>query len=151
MSIYQDYCTDGVFDEMFRSDGAPRAHCRPLHHVLSSLTPEEFPSRCELADRTLVARGITFTVYGDSRGIEKPFPVDLIPRTFTSSEWLQLEAGLKQRVRAPNLFLEDVYNDEKILKDRIVMRDLVVNAAHNRRRSCCRSGGSRRPSRSVAS
>src|ERR1041385_6445447 len=133
MSVFQDYCIDGFFDEMFLGDGAPRAHCKSLHRLLSGLSPDEFRARCDLADRTLVARGITFTVYGDSRGIEKPFPVDLIPRVVTAEDWRKLEAGLKQRVRALNLFLEDVYNDEKILKDRVVPRDLVVNAAHYRR------------------
>ena len=124
---------DGAFyDEMFES-GEPRAHYARLRRSLGEMDAREFRVRQEQADRILVAQGITFTVYGDAQGIEKPFPVDLVPRIIPASEWSVLERGLEQRVRALNLFLHDVYHDAKILDDGVVPRDLVVNAPSYRK------------------
>jgi uncharacterized circularly permuted ATP-grasp superfamily protein len=97
------------------------------------MTPAEFRARTELADLTMINHGITFTVYGGEEGIEKPFPVDLVPRLIPPDEWSHLERGLEQRVRALNLFLHDIYHDQKILADGIVPRELVVNAPNFRR------------------
>jgi uncharacterized circularly permuted ATP-grasp superfamily protein len=133
MTLFQDYDNGGFYDEMFAPHGAPRPHYESVHSRLRSLSAEEFRSRCDLADVTLMNQGITFTVYGDDRGVEKPFPVDLLPRIVPAPEWAHVERGLTQRVRALNLFLHDVYNDQKILKDGIVPRELVVNAPNFRR------------------
>jgi len=133
MSLFDGYQTNGFFDEMFTPAGTPRPHYESLYRTLSAMTVEEFRARCELADLTLINQGITFTVYGDERGVEKPFPIDLIPRIVPADEWAHIERGLTQRVQALNLFLHDVYHDQKILKDRVIPRDLVVNAAHFRR------------------
>ncbi|MDR3692884.1 MAG: circularly permuted type 2 ATP-grasp protein [Fimbriimonas sp.] len=130
--LFAGYDTGGFFDEMFESSG-PRPHYARLARTLGSLTAEEFRARCQLADLTLVNQGITFTVYGDTKGVEKPFPVDLVPRVIPSDEWALVEKGLSQRVRALNLFLHDVYHDGKILRDGIVPRDLIVNAPNYRR------------------
>ncbi|MHB8635892.1 MAG: circularly permuted type 2 ATP-grasp protein [Fimbriimonadaceae bacterium] len=131
-SLFKGYDTGGFFDEMF--DGAkPRPHYAKLYKAISALAADEFQARCELADLTLVTQGITFTVYGDSQGIEKPFPVDLIPRILPAPDWRRLSRGLAQRVRALNLFLHDVYHDGKILSDNIVPRGLIVNAPSYRR------------------
>src|SRR5437762_714211 len=117
MSLFDDYKTDGFFDEMFAADGKPRPHYESVHRTLSSLSRDEFQNRCDLANLALVTQGITFTVYGDDQGIEKPFPVDLVPRIVPANEWAHLERGLTQRIRALNLFLHDVYHDQKILND----------------------------------
>jgi uncharacterized circularly permuted ATP-grasp superfamily protein len=133
MTLFEGYQTDGFFDEMFHVDGPPRPHYSALHRSLSEMSAEEFKARCDLADLTLVTQGITFTVYGDEQGVEKPFPVDLVPRIVPLEEWRHLERGLEQRIRALNLFIHDVYHDQKILRDRVVPRELIVNAAHFRR------------------
>src|SRR5437016_1136138 len=133
MRLFDNYQTDGFFDEMFLPDGRPRPHYAAVHRILNKLTPAEFEAKFAMAERAMVAQGITFTVYGDEQGVEKPFPVDLIPRIVPADEWAHIEKGLQQRVRALNLFVHDIYNDETILKDRVIPRDLVVNAAHYRR------------------
>ena len=78
-------------------------------------------------------QGITFTVYSDGRGTERLFPFDLIPRILPHSEWDRIERGLAQRVVALNLFLQDVYGQQRILKDRQVSRALVYSCQHFRR------------------
>ncbi len=124
---------DGPFyDEMFEG-GQPRPHYARLRNALGEMEASEFRARQKQADRILVNQGITFTVYGDAQGIEKPFPVDLVPRIIPASEWRSLEKGLEQRVRALNLFLNDVYHDAKILDDGVIPRDLVVNAPSYRK------------------
>jgi uncharacterized circularly permuted ATP-grasp superfamily protein len=112
---------------MFDS-GKPRPHYANLYKTLSSLTEKEYHQRVDLADLTLLNQGITFTVYGDESGVEKPFPVDLVPRIIPATEWSALEKGLAQRVRALNLFLDDIYREGHILRDNVIPRDLVVNA-----------------------
>ena len=130
--LFSGYDNGPFFDEMFDSAG-PRAHYANLFRTLGNLSAQEFRARCELADLTLVNQGITFTVYGDTKGVEKPFPVDLVPRVLPSNEWAALEKGLAQRVRALNLFLHDIYHEGKILKDGVVPRELIVNAPNYRR------------------
>ena len=130
--LFAGYDTGAFFDEMFNLSG-PRTHYARLARTLGNLTAKEYRARCELADLTLISQGITFTVYGDDKGVEKPFPVDLVPRVIPADEWAFLERGLAQRVRALNLFLHDVYHEGKILKDGVVPRDLVVNAPNYRR------------------
>lgn len=132
-NLWDGYQTDGFFDEMFATAETPRRHYESLYRNLSRMSREEFQARRELADLSLINQGITFTVYGDERGVEKPFPVDLIPRIIPSSEWTHIERGLTQRVRALNLFLHDIYHDQKILKDKYIPYDLVVNAPNFRR------------------
>lgn len=130
--LFEGYDIGAFYDEMFDADG-PRPHYVNLHRTLGNLSAAEFRARCELADLTLINQGITFTVYGDNKGVEKPFPIDLVPRIITAEEWAHLERGLAQRVRALNLFLHDVYHEGRILKDGVVPRDLIVNAPNYRR------------------
>jgi uncharacterized circularly permuted ATP-grasp superfamily protein len=132
-SLFSSYDNGGFFDEMFDAAGQPRPAYVGLHRTLGSMTADEFRARCELADITLVNQGITFTVYGDGQGVEKPFPVDLVPRIVPANEWSLLERGLTQRVRALNLFLHDVYHEGKILADGRIPRELVINAPNFRR------------------
>ncbi|MBS1703186.1 MAG: circularly permuted type 2 ATP-grasp protein [Armatimonadetes bacterium] len=132
LSLFSGYSEDGFFDEAF-ADGAARAHYAGLVNRLSEMTAEEFHARCELADLTLVHQGITFTVYGSDQGIEKPFPVDLVPRIVPASEWDHIEDGLVQRVKALNNFLYDVYHNQEILRAGIIPTELVVKASNFRR------------------
>jgi uncharacterized circularly permuted ATP-grasp superfamily protein len=122
------YDTGGFYDEMFARPGVPRPHYERLHAALAAFGPEEFRRRCALADLSLMHQGITFTVYSDQRGVERPWPLDLIPRILPAAEWDRLERGLQQRIHALNLFLHDIYHEGRILADRVVRRDLVVTA-----------------------
>ena len=85
------------------------------------------------AENAFLTQGITFTVYGDEQGTERIFPYDLLPRVITAAEWRVLERGLTQRLTAINLFLKDVYHDERILAEGVVPRELVQSCKHFRR------------------
>jgi uncharacterized circularly permuted ATP-grasp superfamily protein len=97
------------------------------------MAPHQFEERRKLADLSFLIQGITFTVYSDGRGTERLFPFDLIPRILPHSEWEKIERGLSQRVVALNLFLQDVYGKQQILKDRRIPRWLVYSCPNFRR------------------
>ncbi len=117
-----------AWDELFATASQPHPHCRPLVECLGRLLSSEFQQRRASADLVFVNQGITFSVYSDRRGVEKIFPFDLIPRPIASAEWARLEAGLLQRITRLNLFLHDVYHDQRILKEGIVPADLVLGS-----------------------
>jgi uncharacterized circularly permuted ATP-grasp superfamily protein len=122
-----------AYDEMFEAPSTPRSHYRPLYERLVKLGPQELERRHKLADLTMRQQGITFTVYGRERGVERIIPFDPIPRLIDPAEWDRIDRGLKQRVRALNLFIHDVYHERRILKDRVVPPDLVFGASGYRR------------------
>src|SRR5262245_46242509 len=122
-----------AYDEMFGSPSLPRAHYAPLHERLIALGPTELERRYKLADLTMRQQGITFTVYGRKQGVERIIPFDPIPRLIAAEEWDRIERGLKQRVRALNLFIHDVYHERAILKARVVPPELVFGATGYRR------------------
>jgi Uncharacterized conserved protein len=126
----------GAYDEMFADPAnlTPRPHYKALYERLATMSPEEFRRRVAAADATLMNQGITFTVYGDAAGVERTFPVDLIPRIVPADEWDLVERGLTQRIRALNLFLADLYREDcQIRKDRVLPFDLIESAVHYRR------------------
>jgi uncharacterized circularly permuted ATP-grasp superfamily protein len=123
-----EYEVGNFFDEMFGENGRPRAAARPLARKMESLPAGELETRQTAADRALVQAGITFNVYGETAGIEKPFPFDLVPRIVAATEWERIERGLKQRIRALNLFIDDLYHDQKILKDGAVPREIIASS-----------------------
>jgi uncharacterized circularly permuted ATP-grasp superfamily protein len=131
-ALFGRYCL-ADYDEMFDSARAPRAHYASLHESLIELGPEELERRDRVADLTMRQQGITFTVYGRDQGVERIIPFDPIPRLIAPAEWDRIERGLKQRVRALNLFIHDVYHERLILKDRIVPPELVFGATGYRR------------------
>ena len=92
---------------------------------IEELPEGELLRRQELAERALFRMGITFAVYGDTQGVEKIFPFDLIPRIVAAEEWAVLERGLKQRIRALNLFLNDIYHDQQIVNEGILPREIL--------------------------
>lgn len=122
------YEIGNFFDEMFEDDGRPRVSARPLVKKIESLPPGELGDRQAAADRALVQAGITFNVYGESAGVEKTLPFDLIPRIVTAREWARIEKGLTQRIRALNLFIDDLYHDQKIIKDKTVPPEIVTSS-----------------------
>ncbi len=110
-----------------------RPHYRRLAGRLDTLPLTEFDQRRAAVDLAFLRRGVTFTVYHDDEGTERIFPFDLIPRIIPNQEWQRIEAGLIQRITALNLFLDDIYHDQKCLKDKIVPAALILGAKHFRR------------------
>jgi uncharacterized circularly permuted ATP-grasp superfamily protein len=131
--LFSGYTTGPFYDEMFASEGRPRSHYARLFGKLGGMTQAQFQERRKLADLSFLIQGITFTVYSDGRGTERLFPFDLIPRVLPQAEWAAIELGLSQRVVALNLFLQDVYGKQRILKDRKIPPALVYSCRHFRR------------------
>ena len=125
MTGFDGYNTDGFFDEMFTPDGRARPAVQMLVERIEGFPEGELTRRQIAAEHALLRMGITFNVYADEQGIEKIFPFDLIPRIIDADEWSWIERGLKQRIHALNLFIDDVYHDQKILKDSVVPADVV--------------------------
>ena len=119
----------GFFDELFEGKGAVREPFRLLGEALEGIGADDLLSRRQAADRALLRMGITFQVYGDEGKGERVFPFDLIPRMITGTEWDHIEAGLKQRITALNLFIDDVYHDKKIIKDGVVPDHVVYSSS----------------------
>ena len=122
------YELDGCFDEMLNEKLQPRAASRLLARKIEALPSAEIADRQRAADRALVQMGITFNVYGESAGVEKTLPFDLVPRIIAGSEWSRIERGLKQRIEALNLFIDDIYHGQKILKDGIIPSDVIFSS-----------------------
>lgn len=126
------YDTGGFHDEMFEASGAARPEARLLLETIRDLEDGQL-QRCQrAAERLLVQLGITFNVYGDSTGTERIFPFDLVPRIVRSEEWDWIERGLKQRIHALNLFINDIYHDQKILKDKVIPEEIIHSAVFYR-------------------
>ena len=118
-----------IWDEMFGHEKV-RQHYQNIFQFLENTPIEELTKKEELAKRLFMSQGVTFTVYSSGEGVEKIFPFDIIPRIITATEWDFIERGIKQRLRALNLFLKDVYHDQFILKDGVVPTDLVYSCPH---------------------
>ncbi|HEX8552812.1 MAG TPA: circularly permuted type 2 ATP-grasp protein [Abditibacteriaceae bacterium] len=133
--LFAHYRENGFYDEMFDAQGVPRAHYQGVYDQLAAMSGVEFEARRKRADLTFLQQGITFTVYGGDSGgnTERIFPFDLVPRIITARKWARIEAGLKQRIHALNLFLQDIYGEQKILRDKIVPIDLVLGCPDFRR------------------
>ena len=115
-------------DEMFDDTGAFRVDYRELGEILRDWSLEEHLQREERADLALLSAGITFNVYSEEEGTERIFPFSLIPRIIGAQEWANVEAGLKQRLRALNLFLLDIYGPQRIIKERIIPGEIVLGS-----------------------
>jgi uncharacterized circularly permuted ATP-grasp superfamily protein len=127
-SLFDDYTDGGFFDEMFSSPGQPRAHYARLYDRLCELSRAEFEERIRLADIAFLYQGITFTVYGAQEGIERIFPFDLAPRIIPQAEWNMLDLGLRQRITALNMFLYDIYHEQRILREGLIPPELVLGS-----------------------
>jgi uncharacterized circularly permuted ATP-grasp superfamily protein len=128
METFNTYDPGDFFDELINADGTPRPGAKILIDKIESLPPGDLALRQKAAETLLLKMGITFNVYGRDEGTEKIFPFDVIPRIVPASDWQQIENGLKQRIFALNEFLQDIYNDKKILKDKVVPEDLVLSS-----------------------
>ncbi len=132
MEIFKDYDPGSFYDEMFRPDGMVREDCAAVLRNIRSHDEADFLSRKANAELYFLRQGITFNVYHDDRGAERIFPFDPVPRVIPADEWEHLEAGLTQRILALNLFLHDIYHDQRILRDGVIPRHYVENARHYR-------------------
>jgi len=130
---FSKYDPGSFFDEMFEAPGKVRPHYASLFKRFEELSEEDFFRKREAVNLSFLRQGITFTVYGEEEGTERIFPFDLVPRIIPNSEWQQVCRGLEQRIRALNLFLHDIYHDQKILKDKVIPEHYVLSAKHFRK------------------
>ena len=131
--MLKKYKVNGGFDEMLCARTGVRGHYKKFFKSFQKFSPKEFDAKREAIDMAFLRQGITFNVYGDAQGAEKIFPFDLLPRIIPAKEWETLERGLAQRITALNLFLHDIYHEQKILKDGVIPEFYVLSARHFRR------------------
>lgn len=131
--LLEKYDTGAFFDEAFESG---ETACRPPYaetvDFFRDLTPDRMQASLRSLERTFLKQGVTFTVYSDGQGTERIFPFDPFPRIIPSDEWSLLDRGLRQRMKALNMFLADIYSDRRILKEGIVPEYLVKTSKHYR-------------------
>ncbi|PTU73391.1 circularly permuted type 2 ATP-grasp protein [Pseudomonas mangrovi] len=118
--------TRTFYDEMYDAQGVCRPHYHGFASWLAQTPPEQLAQRRREADLLFHRAGITFTLYGDEEGTERLIPFDTIPRSIPLSEWRMVERGCIQRVKALNLFLDDLYHGQRILKAGIIPREQVL-------------------------
>src|SRR5262249_4831876 len=123
--LFSQYKVDDFFDEMFSAPGAARVQYSRLLASFKEMGEADFQRKRDLAAASFLSQGVTFTVYNDDQGTERIFPFDLIPRIIPAQEWDLVERGLTQRITALNLFLHDVYHDQKILRDGVIPKQII--------------------------
>lgn len=132
-SLFNRYELAACFDEMFEAPGHPREHYRMLHQRLAAMDRAGIEEKQQMSNLSFLRRGVTFTVYSSGEGTERIFPFDVVPRIISAAEWDFLEKGLVQRMTALNLFLQDIYGKQSILRENVVPRDMVESSHHFRR------------------
>ncbi len=128
--LSETYTVNGHYDEMMVKKGQCRDHYCPFNEVLDSIPSGKLAELQQATDRAQIAMGMTFNVYHDNKGVEKILPLDIIPRIISGSEWSLVEQGLKQRVHALNLFIQDIYNKQRIIKDGIVPKEMIYSSGN---------------------
>jgi uncharacterized circularly permuted ATP-grasp superfamily protein len=127
--LLNGYDASFAWDEMHdRSD--VREQYRPIMQRLASMDAESIRKYQALAGDMFMNQGITFTVYSDDAGIERIFPFDIIPRIITGAEWAHIELGIKQRLKALNMFLHDIYHEQQIIKEAVIPAWLIASCPH---------------------
>ncbi|SFD22873.1 Uncharacterized conserved protein, circularly permuted ATPgrasp superfamily [Algibacter lectus] len=116
-----------TWDEMYNDNAEFRSQYDGFIKYLENTSPEKLSKKEDLAKQLFMSQGVTFTVYNDNEGIEKIFPFDIVPRVITAAEWQKIEAGIKQRLKALNLFIKDIYNEQFIIKDGIIPGELIYS------------------------
>jgi uncharacterized circularly permuted ATP-grasp superfamily protein len=122
-------CPEGIWDEMCDAQKIREQYSK-VFAVLQHLDTEALHQKDRLASELFMNQGITFTVYSDNAGIERIFPFDIIPRIITGPEWDNIERGIKQRLKALNMFLKDVYSEQQILNEGIIPKELIASCPH---------------------
>jgi uncharacterized circularly permuted ATP-grasp superfamily protein len=130
---WKQYQVAGLYDEIIARASRPRPAARALARLLARMGEEELSARQAAADLSIKEMGITFTVYTEEEGsIDRTWPFDIIPRIIPKSEWDRVEAGLKQRVQALNLFIDDIYHEQCIIKDGIFPASVLAKSVNFR-------------------
>src|SRR5476649_2054568 len=114
------------------TDGKVREHYREFSHWLQQQSPDTIAHKRAEADLIFRRVGITFAVYGNDAGTERLIPFDIIPRIIHAAEWAKLEAGLVQRVKTLNMFIHDIYHDQKIIKAGVIPAEQIFQNAQYR-------------------
>ncbi len=122
------YETGDFYDEMFEPNARPRESCESLCERIHQLPTTELVRRQQAADRSMMRLGITFNVYGASEGTERIIPFDIVPRIFPHDEWTWIQQGLRQRILALNMFIDDVYHRQQIIKDKVIPEHVIMSA-----------------------
>ncbi len=127
-----EYAGNTAYDELLDQNLLPRSAAQPLFDYLNSLDENELVARRQAVDATIMAMGITFTIYSESGNIDRAWPFDPIPRVMARKEWDWIQAGLKQRLSALNLFINDLYNKQQIVKDGVFPAEVLVGSGNFR-------------------
>nr|WP_300310255.1 circularly permuted type 2 ATP-grasp protein [Halomonas sp.] len=129
---WQQYCSNEFYDELMAAPGMPREAARMLCDVLAGFAPSELAERKTAAEIAIRTMGITFTVYSEGSMIDRAWPFDIVPRIIPADEWRRTEAGLIQRVEALNLFIDDLYHDQKVIKDGVLPAEVLAKSVNFR-------------------
>lgn len=129
---WQQYPCDGFYDELITAAGQARPASRALCEHLAALSEAELAERKTAAELAIRVMGITFTVYSEGSMIDRAWPFDIVPRIIPLPEWQRTEAGLKQRVQALNLFIDDLYHQQKIVKDGVFPAEVLAQSVNFR-------------------
>ncbi|GAB1257686.1 circularly permuted type 2 ATP-grasp protein [Aurantivibrio plasticivorans] len=132
---WKNYQPSNFYDELVSPKGHARQPSKKIVSYLKSLDGEEFNSRQQLAESTIREMGVSFTVYTEEGNIDRAWPFDIIPRVISKQQWDKTAKGLEQRLRAINMFIDDLYHEQKILKDGIVP-EFVLKQSKNYRKEC---------------
>lgn len=132
---WENYDTQNFYDELMKSAGKPRKSAKQVTRYFESLSDDELAILVSSTDLAIKEMGITFTVYHEGGSIDRAWPFDVIPRVMPKSEWQKIEYGLKQRVKALNMFINDIYHDQKIIKDKVFPEELLAQSV-NFRKQC---------------
>ncbi|NLQ17659.1 circularly permuted type 2 ATP-grasp protein [Marinomonas sp. M1K-6] len=130
--LTSQYQSSIFFDELIDNNGAPRAPAAQLLGYLDSLSEDELEKRRLTAEATIQEMGISFTIYTEEGNIDRAWPFDIVPRTIEASDWKIAEAGLKQRLKALNLFINDLYHDQNVIKDGIIPEHIIKDSKNFR-------------------
>ena len=125
---FSTYDPGDFYDELFEARGHPRAESTLLLQKFAALADGELRTRQQAAERVILNMGMTFGVHGSEAGHEHVFPFDIVPRIIEPSDWERIESGLRQRVRALNCFIDDIYHEQKILKNGVVPSELIYSS-----------------------
>ncbi|MBR2515562.1 MAG: circularly permuted type 2 ATP-grasp protein [Halomonas sp.] len=129
---WNNYVCRDFYDELLAAPGQPRASADELCNMLARFSGEELAERKTAAEIAIRTMGITFTVYSEGAMIDRAWPFDIVPRIISASEWRKTEAGLKQRVQALNLFIDDLYHDQKVIKDKVLPAEVLAQSVNFR-------------------
>lgn len=131
--FWKDYDPGRFYDELIKEKGVPRSESEALVKYLKTLSDKEAAKRKKTALAAIVEMGITFTIYSDGQNIDRAWPFDIIPRVINALEWRKTQQGLTQRLKALNMFIQDLYNERNIIKDGIVPEDIIATSRDYRK------------------